>query len=211
MSIHPFVLLITAAVLLWQNRLQSVDQDPLPDSGIGSRGSGNRAALFASSLIFLIAAVLALLGNTLPELASDKDFDQFAGLFEQLALFAALPLMVINGLVRALGFDWDKTIWGRILLAICAVFALTRTSEWLDYWLMLVLAAGVVTFMLPIIRFKTWAFVAPLVFWLMLIAGYTGLELRNLSISEQHWSWLGLTLVPYLICSNRWLSLSHSA
>ena len=207
MSIHPFVLLITAAVLLWQNRLLASSDN---EQELNERGQGDRAALLASSLIFMIAAALAVVGNASPELASDKDFDQFSGLFEQLALFAALPLMVINGFTRVLGFDWDRTIWGRILLAICAVFALTRTSEWLDYWLMLILALGAITFVLPIIRYRSFAFIAPLVFWLMLVVGYSGLELRSTGTSDQqHWSWLGLTLIPYLICSNRWLSFSR--
>ena len=147
MSLHPFVLLITATVLFWQNRPQAADQQNLP-------GSGNRAALFASGLIFLLAAVLSIASNLIPSLAADKDFDHFIGLMEQLAVFAALPLMVINGLVKALGYDWDRGIWGRILLGICAMFALTRTTPWLDYWLMLVLAAGLVSFVLPIIKLQ---------------------------------------------------------
>ncbi|WP_419812568.1 hypothetical protein [Bacterioplanoides sp.] len=207
MSIHPFVLLITAAVLLWQNRLLASSDN---EQELNERGQGDCAALLASSLIFMIAAALAVVGNALPELASDKDFDQFSGLFEQLALFAALPLMVINGFTRVLGFDWDRTIWGRILLAICAVFALTRTSELLDYWLMLILVLGAITFVLPIARYRSFAFIAPLAFWLMLVVGYSGLELRSTGTSDQqHWSWLGLTLIPYLICSNRWLSFSR--
>lgn len=202
MSIHPFVLLITAAVLLWQNRLQSVDQDQLP-------GSGNRAALFASGLIFLLAAVLTIIREFAPAIAADKDFNQFVGLMEQLAVYAALPLMVANGLAKALGHDWDRGIWGRILLAICAMFALTRTTEWLDYWLMLVLATGLITFALPIIKRQDWNFSAIVLFWLTLCIGYLGLDLRSsLGNSGQHWSWLGLTLLPYVICSNRWLSLS---
>ena len=204
MSIHPFVLLITAAVLLWQNRLQPVDQDQLP-------GSGNRAALFASGLIFLLAALLTIISEFAPDIAADQDFNQFVGLMEQLAVYAALPLMVINGLAKAFGYDWDRGIWGRILLAICAMFALTRTTEWLDYWLMLVLAAGVITFALPIIKRQDWNFIAIVLFWLALCIGYLGLDLRSsLGSSGQHWSWLGLTLLPYVICSNRWLSLTAS-
>ena len=202
MSFHPFVLLITAAVLFWQNRPQVADQQNLP-------GSGNRAAQFASGLIFLLAAVLTIVSNLVPALAADKDFSHFVSLMEQLAVYAALPLMVINGLVKALDYDWDRGIWGRILLAICAMFALTRTTEWLDYWLMLILAAGLVTFLLPLIKRRDWNFSAVILFWLAICAGYVGLDLRaTLGSAGQHWSWLGLTVIPYVICSNRWLSLS---
>lgn len=204
MSIHPFILLITAAVLLWQNRLQLADQDHLP-------GSGNRAALFASSLMFLLAATLVIINESAPGTAADKDFNQLVGLMEQLAVYAALPLMVINGLAKAIGYDWDRGIWGRILLAICAMFALTRTTEWLEYWLMVVLAVGVITFALPIIKRKDWTFSAILLFWLALCLSYFGLDLRSsLGDPGQHWSWLGLTLLPYVICSDRWLSLTDS-
>ena len=204
MSIHPFILWITAAVLLWQNRLQLADQDHLP-------GSGNRAALFASSLMFLLAATLVIINESAPGTAANKDFNQLVGLMEQLAVYAALPLMVINGLAKAIGYDWDRGIWGRILLAICAMFALTRTTEWLEYWLMVVLAVGVITFALPIIKRKDWTFSAILLFWLALCLSYFGLDLRSsLGDPGQHWSWLGLTLLPYVICSDRWLSLTDS-
>lgn len=204
MSIHPFILWITAAVLLWQNRLQLADQDHLP-------GSGNRAALFASSLMFLLAATLVIINESAPGTAANKDFNQLVGLMEQLAVYAALPLMVINGLAKAIGYDWDRGIWGRILLAICAMFALTRTTEWLEYWLMVVLAVGVITFALPIVKRKDWTFSAILLFWLALCLSYFGLDLRSsLGDPGQHWSWLGLTLLPYVICSDRWLSLTDS-
>jgi hypothetical protein len=203
-SIHPFILWITAAVLLWQNRLQPADQDHLP-------GNGNRAALFASSLMFLLAATLVIINESAPGIAANKDFNQLVGLMEQLAVYAALPLMVINGLAKAIGYDWDRGIWGRILLAICAMFALTRTTEWLEYWLMVVLAVGVITFALPILKRKDWTFSAILLFWLALCLSYFGLDLRSsLGDPGQHWSWLGLTLLPYVICSDRWLSLTDS-
>lgn len=203
MSIHPFILLVSATVLLWQNR-------PL-NAASSLPGQGNRAAHFASALIFLLAALLAITALAVPQWAENKDFAHSQQLTEQLALYAALPLLVSNGLAKALGFDWDRTIWGRILLAFCAVFALTRTSVWLDYWMWLVLAGGLITFALPVVKRREWNFIPFVIFWLALCAGYAGLDLRNNPGADgQHWSWLGLLVIPYIICAGHWLSLTSA-
>lgn len=205
MNLHAVILLLSGAVLLWQNRAL-LSEGNQPDGT--TPGSGDRAARFASAVLFVLAGLSTLTLSLVPDWQHNADINQTAGLLQQLALFAALPLLVFSALARALDQDWNRMVWGRILLGICAVFALTRNSEWLDYWMLLVLLAGAVTFALPVIRRREFSFIAVLLFWLALSAGYLGLDLRsNLNHNPAVWSWLGLTLIPYLICSNRWLSL----
>lgn len=205
MNLHAVILLLSGAVLLWQNRAL-LSEGNQPDGT--TPGSGDRAARFASAVLFVLAGLSTLTLSLVPDWQHNADINQTAGLLQQLALFAALPLLVFSALARALDQDWNRMVWGRILLGICAVFALTRNSEWLDYWMLLVLLAGALTFALPVIRRREFSFIAVLLFWLALSAGYLGLDLRsNLNHNPAVWSWLGLTLIPYLICSNRWLSL----
>jgi len=200
--IHAILALLLSLVLLWQNRPQ-LNEDP--DNPIP--GNGNASALFTAGLLLALAAAMAVLASLVSALATNPDYQQATDLLEQLALFAALPLLVINGLVRALDYDWSRMIWGRILLVVCAMFAITRSSEWLDYWLLAILAAGVLTFALPIIKRGDKHFIPVLLYWCVVCAGYFSLDLRQ-PTGMQHWSWLGLSLLPYIICSNRWLSLS---
>lgn len=200
--IHATLALLLSLVLLWQNRPQ-LNEDP--DNPIP--GNGNASALFTAGLLLALAAAMAVLASLVSALATNPDYQQAADLLEQLALFAALPLLVINGLVRALDYDWSRMIWGRILLVVCAMFAITRSSEWLDYWMLVILAAGVLTFVLPIIKRGDKHFIAILLYWCVVCAGYFSLDLRQ-PTGMQHWSWLGLSLLPYITCSNRWLSLS---
>ena len=205
MNLHAVILLLSAAVLVWQNR-SLLSEGNQPEGN--APGSGDRAARFASALLLLLAGLATVTLSLVPAWQNNADINQTAGLLQQLALYAALPLLVFSGLARALDQDWSRMVWGRILLGICAVFALTRNSEWLDYWMLLVLLAGALTFALPVIRRREFSFIAVLLFWLALSAGYLGLDLRsNLNHNPAVWSWLGLTLIPYLICSNRWLSL----
>jgi len=52
--------------------------------------------------------------------------------FEQLALYAAFPLLsfVLIGLVAK--FDWPKEAWGRILLGVCGIYWLCQQTQQLD-------------------------------------------------------------------------------
>ena len=52
--------------------------------------------------------------------------------FEQLALYAAFPLLsfVLIGLVAK--FNWPKEAWGRILLGVCGIYWLCQQTQQLD-------------------------------------------------------------------------------
>lgn len=190
MSLHPVFLLITSALLLWRSW-------PLR----ASANADQLAAPLASALMMLAAALMAIIWSAMPSLNESTDAQQFYTLLEQLAFYAALPLLVCHRLAQGLGFIWNRMIWGRILLALCAMFALLRTNGGLDIWLWIVLAAGLLAFALPFTKAafrQHWSYtLVSVMFWGFVLMSFTSLELNHGSTDYARWSWLGFALVPF--------------
>ena len=55
--------------------------------------------------------------------------------FEQLAFYAAFPLLSFVLLALAFKIDWPKEAWGRILLGVCGIYYLCQQTENLSYLL----------------------------------------------------------------------------
>jgi hypothetical protein len=91
---------------------------------------GEQAADMAGGLIIAAAAI----GNLWLQISGNESAIL---LLDSLAWYAALPLLITVRMIQAaqhLGFDWhwDRIIWGRILLALCAVFEVCRRANQLD-------------------------------------------------------------------------------
>ncbi|MFT4766713.1 MAG: hypothetical protein ACI9OH_003845 [Oleispira sp.] len=55
--------------------------------------------------------------------------------FEQLAFYAAFPLLSFVLLALAFNIDWPKEAWGRILLGVCGIYWVCQQAQSLDYLL----------------------------------------------------------------------------
>lgn len=55
--------------------------------------------------------------------------------FEQLAFYAAFPLLSFVLLALAFKIDWPKEAWGRILLGVCGIYWLCQQTQNLSYLL----------------------------------------------------------------------------
>lgn len=55
--------------------------------------------------------------------------------FEQLAFYAAFPLLSFVLLALAFKLDWPKEAWGRILLGVCGIYWLCQQTQNLSYLL----------------------------------------------------------------------------
>jgi hypothetical protein len=55
--------------------------------------------------------------------------------FEQLAFYAAFPLLTFVLLALAFKIDWPKEAWGRILLGVCGIYWLCQQTHNLNYLL----------------------------------------------------------------------------
>lgn len=83
---------------------------------------------FAISLsgAFIAASALATL---LLSGSSDQDQQTLLRMLNNLAYYAALPLISSALVADALGQNWQKPAWGRWLLALLALFELTRRAQ----------------------------------------------------------------------------------
>lgn len=52
--------------------------------------------------------------------------------FEQLALYAAFPLLSFVLIALVAKFDWPKEAWGRILLGVCGIYWICQQTQQLD-------------------------------------------------------------------------------
>jgi hypothetical protein len=172
MMLVALCLLAAALLSSWQNRPATARQWP-----------GSAAGRFAAGLILVGYGIASLLSSGLtPWLAGDA-LQQTDLLMQQLSLYAALPMLVCSHLAERLGHNWNRQIWGRIFLGWCVVFELARRSNTLDWVLILTLAAGLVTLLLPWLLHQTststitnnkrrWQNVYfPLAAWLLLCIG----------------------------------------
>ena len=87
-------------------------------------------------------------------------------LLDSLAWYAALPLLITVRMIQAaqhLGFDWhwDRIIWGRILLALCAVFEVCRRANQLDMILYVSSVVGVISLFVIAIKHTATVLVIP--------------------------------------------------
>jgi hypothetical protein len=55
--------------------------------------------------------------------------------FEQLAFYAAFPLLSFVLLALAFNIDWPKEAWGRILLGVCGIYWVCQQAQGLHYLL----------------------------------------------------------------------------
>lgn len=55
--------------------------------------------------------------------------------FEQLAFYAAFPLLSFVLLALAFKIDWPKEAWGRILLGVCGIYWVCQQTQVLQYLL----------------------------------------------------------------------------
>ncbi len=134
-----FAALMLLLVSAWLCLQQRPNQQQ-PNGGIKAEWRGESAARFAAGLLLLCAAAAELL--QLPPAATL--------LLQQLSLYAALPLLIIVLGAQALGYQWSRMIWGRVLLALCVVFELCRRNNQLDALLITIAAAAVIALLLAL-------------------------------------------------------------
>ncbi|MCA6059293.1 hypothetical protein HUF18_05845 [Thalassolituus sp. ST750PaO-4] len=134
-----FAALMLLLVSAWLCLQQRPNQQQ-PNDGIKAEWRGESAARFAAGLLLLCAAAAELF--QLPPNATL--------LLQQLSLYAALPLLIIVLGAQALGYQWSRMIWGRVLLALCVVFELCRRNNQLDALLITIAAAAVIALLLAL-------------------------------------------------------------
>lgn len=138
-----FVLLLVAGLLCWSAR---------PAAGHTSKKewSGEQAADMTGGLILAFAA----LGGIWQNLSGN---DAATLLLNSLAWYAALPLLVCVRIIQAaqrLGYawHWDRMIWGRIFLALCVVFELSRRADQLSFIIDVSAILGAISLIIIAIR-----------------------------------------------------------
>ena len=134
----PLVLLLCSSVALWFTR-------PVP------QWHGASASHFMAALLGLITAVTLLLTD-----AGIAVSDDLTRIMLQACLYAGIPLIAAVSLADAFRRHWDRVIWGRVLLGLCAVFELGRRGDWLDTWLLVTLCAGLAGAVVSQIRQRQW-------------------------------------------------------
>ena len=155
MEYVAYVLVLSgSSLLLWWNRPRQ-------------QQTGAAAAVFASALLMAISAGLSLLDSIL---ALPTEVQQTQQILLQAAVYAGLPLLAATRLAAALKLHWDKTIWGRILLALCAVFALLRQSDLLESWLLLTFASALAAELWLVSQHQRYFLLAPAAAWALLLA-----------------------------------------
>lgn len=99
----------------------------------------------ASFVISLSAAFLAAasLGELTLE-ATNQDLLTFQRMLDNLAFYAALPLLATALIAQAWQKDWSRAAWGRWLLALFALFELMRRAEQGDLYSQIVAVASVI-------------------------------------------------------------------
>lgn len=78
------------------------------------------------SSVFIAASAA---GNLLLSGALDQDQQTLLRMLNNLAYYAAIPLIGTALLADAIGQNWQKPTWGRWLLALLALFEITRRAE----------------------------------------------------------------------------------
>jgi hypothetical protein len=143
--------------------------------------SGEEAALFCSGLIGLCASAWQLLTLMAPSTASSE----VSYLLTSLCQYAALPLLLLvaalqglklSGYADAQLLNWDRVIWGRILLVVCVIYVLMQRSNnlpWLDIGILVLSCLAAVTWLIALLRRQCPSVNGLFAFgWLVLVASY---------------------------------------
>lgn len=125
--------IISALILLIVGLLWLLVSRPQPE------WRGEAAAQFSASLILIPAAIVALANASGLQSPS---WQQANMVLQELAMYAALPLLslvLISQAARLWGspYDWERMIWGRVLLGVCVVYELCRRSDVLTEMLLI--------------------------------------------------------------------------
>ncbi|WP_369985570.1 hypothetical protein [Thalassolituus sp.] len=118
----------------------------------------------------LCAALLLTLYGSLLLISPYWQHAETLLLLQGLSWYAALPLLALVGLARFAQSvsslpSWDRVVWGRILLALCVVFELTRRANELDWILLTSLAVGGLSAVASAWAKRTPGLVASAVIW----------------------------------------------
>ncbi|MFW1677215.1 hypothetical protein ACFVYJ_05470 [Pontibacter sp. JAM-7] len=117
--------------------------------------NGEQRAHTASFVISLAAAFIAIasLGTLVVE-ARNQDLQTLQRILDNLAFYAALPLLGTALLSQAWQLDWSRAGWGRWLLALFALFELMRRSELGNLYSQIVTAATLGLIIVSLIRLQ---------------------------------------------------------
>ena len=180
-----FAALILLLVSAWLCLQQRPNQQR-PNNSTQTEWRGASAARFAAGLLLLCAAAAELF--QLPPAATL--------LLQQLSLYAALPLLIIVLGAQALGYQWSRMIWGRVLLALCVVFELCRRNNQLDALLITIAAAAVIGLLLAL--WKMSAVRAWLAAQLMMACGALAWISASQNQPEPLLFWLSMTSISVM-------------
>ena len=125
--------MVSALVLLLVGLLWLIVSRPQPV------WRGEAAAQFSAAIIILPASVVAL-ANAIG--LNSESWVQANMVLQELSLYAALPLLslvLFSQAARLWGspYDWERMIWGRILLGVCVLYELCRRSDVLTEMLLI--------------------------------------------------------------------------
>lgn len=114
---------------------------------------GDHAAQFAAAII-LLPTGLAVIAASLMDNSSLNDARL---VLVELSRYAALPLLVVvmsTVVLRDFGWElnWDRLIWGRVLLGICVIYEVCRRSDVLDIYEIISLSIMALSGVATIIR-----------------------------------------------------------
>lgn len=118
-------------------------------------GSERYTSGFAISLsgAFIAASALA---SMLLSGSSDQDQQTLLRMLNNLAYYAALPMISSALVADALGQNWQKPTWGRWLLALLALFELTRRAQVGLEYSQILAAAVALGLLFAALRSSTW-------------------------------------------------------
>lgn len=100
------------------------------------------------ALAFIAAAALGRLTLT----AGGQDAETLKRILDNLALYAALPLLATAVLSQAMHWNWSRAGWGRWLLGLFALFELCRRMELGELYTLVMGAAIGLALLLSAIR-----------------------------------------------------------
>ena len=136
--VTDLLLLVSSLLLTWHNR----------PAARGQQWPGSAAARFAAGLMIIGYAAASLLYHS-SQSSHDHEIASSELLMRQLALYAALPMLVSTHLAERLRYHFTRQTWGRIFLGWCVVFELGRRSGVLEWVLLATLVAGGTALLLP--------------------------------------------------------------
>ena len=107
----------------------------------------------ASMVISLSATFIACsaLGTLLIH-QQGQDLQTLKLIIDNLAYYAAIPLIASAFVDIAWGYNWSKPAWGRWLLALFALFELTRRGEFGAQYIQIIAAVSVTALLISFIK-----------------------------------------------------------